>query len=257
MSRTCCLVVALLVLLPPAAATAADVPAQVTWVQRVELGTLVSGVVSEVHVTPGQAVAEGEPLVSLDRRGFATQVSRRQAEHEHARAMLDEAIREDERAIELYDRTVLSDFERNQALVALKAARAAEARARAALVAARLDLERSVIRAPFAGAVLAVAAAPGQSVVSELQSRPLVTLADTARLRARGLVDAAQAARLQPGADVSATLRGLAVEARVAHIGYEPVATTAPGVHYELLVDLVAPPGRPLRVGETVNLGLE
>lgn len=257
MSRICCLAAALLVVLPPAAAIAADVPARVTWTQRVELGTLVSGVVSEVHVTPGQAVAIGEPLVSLDRRGFATQLDRRQTEHEHARAVLAEAAREDERAAELYDRTVLSDFERNQALVALKAARAAESRARAALVEARLDLERSVIRAPFAGAVLAVAVAPGQSVVSELQSRPLVTLADTTRLRARGLVDASQAARLQPGAGVDATLRGRAIEARVAHVGFEPVASTAPGVHYELLVDLVAPPGQPLRVGETVTLGLE
>ena len=117
---------------------AADLPAVVGWLQRVELGTLVSGVVSEVHVRPGQQVRRGDKLLSLDSRGFASQVSRRTAEHQYAQAALKEAQREDERAIELYDRTVLSDFERNQALVALKAARAVAERARAALAGTKL-----------------------------------------------------------------------------------------------------------------------
>ena len=236
---------------------AADLPAVVGWLQRVELGTLVSGVVSEVNVRPGQQVRRGDKLLSLDGRGFASQVSRRTAEHQYAQAALKEAKREDERAIELYDRTVLSDFERNQALVALKAARAVAERARAALVEARLDLERSVIEAPFDGAILAVNAAPGQSVVSELQSQPLVTIADTRNLRARALVDAAQAEKLQPGDSLDATLRGETVEAQVAHIGFEPVSQGGQGMRYELFVDLLAAPERPLRVGETVILHLE
>ena len=234
----CCLVGVLL--WPLAAKTlAADIPAVVGWAQRVELGTLVSGVVSEVHVRPGQQVSEGDRLLSLDKRGFSSQVSRRAAEHRHAQAVLEEAQREDERAIELYDRTVLSDFERNQALVA-----------------ARLDLERSVIQAPFDGAVLAVNAARGQSVVSELQSQPLVVVADTRRLRARALVDAAQADRLKPGGSLDATLRGASVKAAVGHLGFEPVSKGDQGTRYELFVDLVADPERPLRVGETVILHL-
>ena len=237
--------------------SAADIPAVVGWAQRVELGTLVSGVVSEVHVRPGQQVSKGDKLLSLDRRGFASQLNRRAAEHRHAQAVLEEARREDERAVELYDRTVLSDFERNQALVALKAADAAAQRARAALVEARLDLERSEIQAPFDAAVLAINASPGQSVVSELQSQPLVIVADTRNLRARALIDAAQAGGLQPGDPIEATLRGATVQAGVAYIGFEPVSQDGQGVRYELFVDLLAEPDRPLRVGETVILHLE
>lgn len=236
---------------------AADMPAVIGWATRIELGTLVSGVVSEVPVRAGQQVKRGDELVILDRRGFATQVSRRKAEYGHAQAVLEEAQREDERAIELYDRTVLSDFDRNQALIALKAARAAAEQARAALVDARLALERSVLRAPFDGTVLAVDVAPGQSVVSELQSRPLLTLADTRTLRARALVDAGQAARLQPGNAVRASLRGQAVPARVAYVGFEPVGDAVQGVRYALFVDLVADPQQPLRVGETVMIQLD
>ena len=60
-------------------AIAADVPAVVGWAQRVELGMLVSGVVAEVHVRPGQSVKKGDELISLDQRGFKSQAGRRSA----------------------------------------------------------------------------------------------------------------------------------------------------------------------------------
>jgi multidrug efflux system membrane fusion protein len=250
-------VVCLLGLCAATRVLAADVAAVVDWSQRVELGTLVSGVVSEVHVRPGQVVRQGDTLVSLDDRGFGSQVSRRLAEHRHAQAMLEEAVREDERAAELYDRTVLSDFERNQALIALQLARAKAEAARSDLVDARLDLERSVVRAPFDGVVLAVNAAPGQTVVSELQSQPMVTLAGNRVYRARAQVDAAQAGQLEAGAALRATVRGQAREASVSYVGFEPVAQSGQGPRYELTVDIVADPQQPLRVGENVILHLE
>ena len=240
--------------LPPA--LAADVPAVIGWAQRVELGTLVSGVVSEVQVRPGQRVSKGDSLLSLDSRGFDSQVSRRLAEHRHAQAMLEEAEREDARAQELYDRTVLSDFERNQALIALKAARAAAEKARAGLVQARLDQERSVVRAPFDGVVLAVNAAPGQTVITELQSPALVTLADNRVYRARAQVDPEQAAQLEPGRRLSATVRGQTLDASVSYVGFEPVTQDGGTPRYELVTDIVAG-GQALRVGETVTLHLE
>lgn len=251
------LVACLLGLHASAAVLAADVPAVVGWSQRVELGTLVSGVVNEVHVQPGQAVKKGDQLISLDSRGFSSQVSRRLAAHRHAQAMLEEARREDERAIELYDRTVLSDFERNQALVALEAARAKAEAARAALVEARLDLERSVVRAPFDGVVLAVNAAPGQTVISELQSQALVTVADNRVYRARAQIDATQAGQLEQGKTLRATVRGQALDASVSYVGFEPVAQSGQGPRYELVAEIAAGEGPPLRVGETVILHLD
>ncbi|MCB1723110.1 MAG: efflux RND transporter periplasmic adaptor subunit [Chromatiaceae bacterium] len=240
-------------------AMAEDIPAVVGWAQRVELGPLVSGVVSEVHVRPGQTVKTGDPLISLDQRGFTSEVGRRAAEQRHAKVMLDEAQREDDRAAELYDRTVLSDYERNQAMIALEAARATAERARAALVGARLDLEHSVVRAPFDGVVIAVNAVAGLSVVSELQSQPLVTLADDRRLQARAEVDAEQAGRLRQDMVLSATLRGRSVQARVAYIGFEPV--TSPGQEqaprYELVTDIGRDVEPAPRVGETLMLHLD
>jgi len=238
-------------------AQAKDIAAVLGWAQRIELGTLVSGVVSRVHVHPGQAVEQGDELISLDARGFESQVARRLAEQRHAQALLEEARREDQRASELYERTVLSDFERNQALLALEAARAVFERSAAALVAARLDLEHSVLRAPFAGVVLAVNVAPGQSVISEFQSDPLVTLASNRTLQARAEVDAERAANLPVGKVLRATLRGRALDASVNHVGYEPIDPSAQVPRYQLILDIDAREQPPLRVGETVILHLE
>jgi len=257
MNRLAHVVSAVLALCTTAGAIADDIPAVVGWSQRVELGTLVSGMVSEVHVRPGQRVNKGDSLVSLDDRGFSSQVARCVAEQRHAQAMLEEAKREDERAAELYDRTLLSDYERNLALIALQAARAAAEKARAGLTEARLALERSVVRAPFDGVVLAVNAAPGQTVVSELQSQPLVALADHRTVRARAQVDATQAGRLEPGKTLGATVRGRTVDATVSYVGYEPVAQSEQGPRYELVAEIVVDERQPLRVGETVTLHLE
>lgn len=251
------LAVGFVLLGPVDRAQAEDIAAVLGWAQRVELGTLVSGVVSKVHVHPGQTVERGDELISLDPRGFKSQVGRRLAEHRHAQALLEEARREDERASELYERTVLSDFERNQAVLALKAAQAAFEQSAAALLAVRLDLERSVLRAPFAGVVLAVNVAPGQSVISELQSQPLVTLANDRSLRALAEVDAERATSLTVGKALRATLRGRTLSASVSYVGYEPLDSTGKVPLYQLVVDIDANEQRSLRVGETVILHLE
>ena len=228
----------------------------VTWSQRVELGMLVSGVVSQVHVRPGQQVSTGDTLVELDDRGFGSQVQRWLAEYRHAKGLLTEAEREDERAAELYDRTVLSDFERNQALIALDAARARLALANARLVEARLDLERSRIKAPFDGVVLQVSAVPGQTVISEMQVQPLVALANS-ELAVRAKLEAAAAARVVAGQVVSLEARGKRFEGRVAYVGLEPLPADDGRLRYALQVDVDPGQAPDLRVGETVSVELE
>ena len=240
-----------------ASVLAAEVVGVVAWTQKVELGTLVSGVVAVVHVRPGQTVGQGDPLVTLDDRGFKGEVDRHLAVYRHAQVALEEARREDERAIELYDRTVLSDFERNQAKIALQAARARAEEARADLIQARLDLERSVVRAPFDGLVLAVNVSAGQTIVSAWQSQPLVTLADNRIYRVRAAVSAAQASQLEPGAELRATIGDQSLAASVSHVGFEPLEQAGQGPLYELVTEIRVEDGRSLRVGETVVLHLD
>ncbi|WP_293672716.1 biotin/lipoyl-binding protein, partial [Thiolapillus sp.] len=85
--------------------------------RQLTLGTLVSGVVREVKVQPGQVVAQGDVLLKLDQREFRAQLNRAKALVARANSLFEEAKREEERAEELYDRTLLSDHELQKARI--------------------------------------------------------------------------------------------------------------------------------------------
>ncbi|WP_456404933.1 efflux RND transporter periplasmic adaptor subunit [Thiolapillus sp.] len=147
------------------------------------LGTLVSGVVQKVNVQPGQTVRQGEVLLKLDQREFQARLRRAQSRVARANSLFDEALREEERAIELYDRTLLSDHELQKAQIGKLEAESRKHDAAADLVQARLDLERSQVKAPVNGRIVEVQAWPGQPVRNALRIQPLMVLASTDFLR--------------------------------------------------------------------------
>ena len=85
------------------------------WAQRVELGVLVNGVVKEVPVTEGQRVKKDQLLLKLNERVFVADVNHAEADLKKAQEILIEAKRELDRVEELYNRTVSSEHELEQA----------------------------------------------------------------------------------------------------------------------------------------------
>ncbi len=152
--------------------------------RQLVLGTLVSGVVGEVRVQPGQMVRQGELLLQLDQREFLAQQRRAQSRLARAESLLGEALREENRARELYDRTLLSDHEMQKAQIGRLEAEARKQDAAAELVQAKLNLERSRIIAPVDGRILEVLAWQGQPLQNALEIQPLLVLAavDTLKL---------------------------------------------------------------------------
>jgi multidrug efflux system membrane fusion protein len=240
----------------PQLVSAMDLEGRLAWSQRLEMGTLVSGVVSEVAVHTGQTVDADTVLLKLDERGFRADVSRARAVLARSEALADEAVREDERAQELYDRTMLSDHERQVAEIARVEAESALAEAKAKLAQARLELERSRLKAPFAAHVLAVNASPGQAVVSSLQSQPLVVLADSRTMLAEAEIGASQLGGLQAGQPAQVGLGGDWLDGRIRHIGLEPVREAEREVFYPVQVMFEVPQGKLLRAGMPVVLRL-
>jgi multidrug efflux system membrane fusion protein len=151
--------------------------------RQLSLGTLVSGVVQEVRVQPGQKVTQGELLLKLDQREFQAGLRRAQSLLARAKSLFEEALREEQRAVELYDRTLLSDHELQKAQIGRLEAESRKYTAAADLVQARLDLERSVIKAPLDGRILRVQAWQGQPVQNGLSIQPLMLLSTTDFLR--------------------------------------------------------------------------
>lgn len=231
-------------------AEAAELPGTLAWSDRVGMGPLVSGVVRSVAVTPGQRVARGAELLTLDARGFDAELRGARAELARAEVLLEEAQREDERAVELYDRTLLSEHERTLATIALREAEAQMQRARAHLTAAQLDVERSRLAAPFDGLVLSVNATPGQVVVSELQSQVLLELAADSDMLLQVQADLATANQIAQAGNAVVEVAGQRLPVKDVRIGLEPVGHAEAGALYAVQVRFERPRDMLLRAGQ-------
>lgn len=182
-----------------ASAAAEDLPARLHWLQRVPLGSPVSGVITEVDVVEGQRVMAQAILLRLDDIPLRARVAALEAERQARRNDRDEARRELARNQELYDRTLLAEHDLTLAKIARDAAEAALKTAEADLEQARWELDHSRLRAPFEAWVVRRRAEPGQTVVSRLQAEPLLVLARAGSMLAQARVDAVRLAGLHEG----------------------------------------------------------
>lgn len=232
----------------------AETTGTLEWTRRVELSTPVSGVVSSVNVAPGDRVAKGDALVTLDQRGFRAEVRRADAERTRTAQTLAEAKRELDRAQELYDRTLLSQHDLDLAKIGHTAAQAKYEAAEASLTQAKLDLEYSTVRAPFAGVVLSRPAQVGQTVVSRLRSVPLVVLAATGQVLARTAVEEGTVKQLSVGEKATVRLGEQQFEGHIVRLGLEPVQPRSEPPRYAVDVVFKHPHVEQLRAGQKVTV---
>lgn len=233
-------------------ALAEDIDALVGWSQRVEMSTAVSGVVDEVLINVGDQVSKGDVLLRLDTTRIEAAVKSAKASKKDAQYKLNEAEREWHRARELYDRTVLSDRDLQLAENGLITAQAVFAQASSHYISASRDLIESSIRAPFAAVILERRAEPGQTVVTRLQSVPLLTLAATKNYLALGMVSPLLAGKLASGQPAAVTVGGKKFNGIITSVGFEPVAN---GNGYPISVRFVTG-GSLLRAGQPATIHL-
>jgi RND family efflux transporter MFP subunit len=189
------------------AAHGAEYPAVLDWSQRVDLGTPVSGVVDQVLAHPGQIVKHRTTLVSLDKSLFEANVMEARADLNRLDQEHTDALRELERAKELYARTVTSTTELDLAKLREARVSAQRAAAQARLDKAQRQLEETSVRAPFDAIILARLAEPGL-VTSQCQPTPLIGIARADEILARAEVGATQAAGVSVGATAEVNLSG-------------------------------------------------
>ena len=233
------------------AAHAADLAATVEWARKASLATPVSGVIAAVHADVGAVVKKDGVLLSLDPQPFAADVKRAQAQVTQARVALSEAKRDREQADELYQRTVLSTVERDNAHNRFARAEAALAQAQAELTQAQYRLRHSELRAPFDGWVAARNAEPGQTVAATLEPPILFVLVGRGEYLARAQVPAADLANYKVGQAATVQAGGKRYRATLKSIGFEPIKNT--DRLYELAYvfsadDAVLRPGQPATV---------
>jgi RND family efflux transporter MFP subunit len=114
----------------------------------------VAGRVEEFVAREGSAVRQGEPLVRLDTDQLELALAAARAQLREAEARLELAERTLKRSQELFDEQVLPRQDLDNAVSEHTAWQGRVEQLRAQEASIQLDLERSTIRAPFAGTVV-------------------------------------------------------------------------------------------------------
>ncbi|AWV06231.1 efflux RND transporter periplasmic adaptor subunit [Marilutibacter maris] len=185
----------------------------------------VTGRVREVLIEEGQRVEEGEVLATLDPVDAEAQQSLARAQLDAARsqtssiqAQLTEAEANARRLNTLVGQQLVSKAQYDQAVAQRDALRAqlVTSRRNAAVAADQLDIaeigvDNTIVRAPFAGVVIAKAAQPGE-IISPLSAgggytrTGIGTIVDMDSLEVEVDVNEAYIGRVQPKMPVEATL---------------------------------------------------
>jgi RND family efflux transporter MFP subunit len=144
----------------------ADFTGQLQAVNTVRVQPRVGGYVQAVRFTEGALVHKGEVLFKIDPRPFQAEVDRLAAQCTQARAQLELAKANAQRAKRLLDKHAIAQEEADRQITAAQSAKAALAAADAALSAARLNLDFTDVRAPIDGRVSNARVTPGNLVTS-------------------------------------------------------------------------------------------
>lgn len=238
----------LLIIFP---AMAADVDALVQWSRRTELATPVSGVVANVAVNAGERAAKDQLLLALDDAPFRTAVREAEARLARYQSERDEAARDAKQAKELFERTVLSTVELENANMKLARASAGYKEAEAQRDRARYKLRVSALHAPFDAVVLSRHAEPGQSIAVDLKPPVLLVIAAAGEYLAQSRVSAERVAGLKPGLSLSVSVRGKSYTAQLKAITHDPSAGKEP-----YILEAVFPTLDPLYAGQAARIQL-
>ena len=153
-----------------------DFSGRIEAIENVELRPRVSGYIESVNFTEGQEVKAGDVLFTIDARTYRAAVAQAQAELARARTQAALGRSEAARAERLAGLQAISVEQLDQRKSAAAQAEANVQAARAALDAARLDLDFTEVRAPISGRAGRALITAGNLVTGEDVLTTLVSL---------------------------------------------------------------------------------
>lgn len=133
-------------------------------VSTVDLHPQTTSTIRKVHIAEGQFVKAGELMFTLDERSSRASVDKAAAQLARDQATLADLERQYRRSVELLAQKFIAQGASDTLRSQVDAARAAAAASAAALQAEKVNQSHTVIRAPMAGRVGAIAVYPGSLV---------------------------------------------------------------------------------------------
>ncbi len=245
----------------------------------IDIGAALSGLVTDVRVRPGDRVAKGQVLFTVDARAARAQLDQAQAAIREARAAIveaDAAQRTARQQLDLYrnladpaavsrSEVIRAEGEEAAATSRLGLARARLSSAEAAAAAARTEIDRLTVRAPIAGEILAVNIRAGEFVATQGggNAQPFIQMGETNPLHVRIDIDENEIGRVALGQPAVISPRGAAelhVNARFVRAEPQVVPkrsltnSAAERVDVRVLQLIYAlPPSEAFRVGQQID----
>jgi HlyD family secretion protein len=194
---------------------------QLNAVVTVQVGSQVSGQILKLNADFNSKVNEGDIVALIDPTRFKATLEQNEAQYKtavaaaaRARVNNEQAKRDYDRAKELFDKGVMGAADLDAAKskwdvtrVDQQSSDAQVAQARAQVTSARVDLERTIIKAPISGTVLQRAVDVGQTVAASLQAPTLFTIAqDLSKMEVRAAIDEADVGKLKEGLEARFTV---------------------------------------------------
>jgi HlyD family secretion protein len=208
-------------------------------VQKVTVGSQVSGIIEAIHVDFNSPVQRGQVIARIESSTFAAAVSSAQAELEAAVANLELARMQWERIRQLREAQLVPVSEVDHARAALRQAEAQVSVRRHALDRARRELDRCTIRSPTDGMVISRNVDVGQTVAASLSAPVLFEIAtDLRRMQIHANVSEADVGAVREGQSVRFRVdayRDREFTGQVVQVRNAPVVEDNV-VHYETII---------------------
>lgn len=187
-----------------ATATATGTLSAVTTVQ---VGSQVSGIISELHADFNSQVQQGQLLAELDPTPFLQTVEQRQADVTRSMVEVANAKITYLRQQRLAEAGIISQAEVDTAKAAYDSARAALAQSQASLKQAQTNLGYTKIYSPVEGQVVDRQYDVGQTVAASFSAPTLFTIAkDLTKMQVQADIDQSDIGRIKVGAPVEFTV---------------------------------------------------
>jgi RND family efflux transporter MFP subunit len=164
----------------------------------------VSGLVAEVSIRDNQVVHAGDTLFVIDRERFRLALQQADAVVENRRATWEQAVRDMDRYRKLDDVAVTKQ-QQEQTTAAAAEAEAAYKQAQADRDLARLNMDRSLVKASVDGIIANLDLRPGDYVTA---GRPVFPLVDINSIHVQGYFEETKLPRISLGDKAKVQLMG-------------------------------------------------
>lgn len=225
---------------------------------QIDVKPEIGGRVAGIHVSSGQKVKQGDPLLTIDPRDLLNERAGAEAEVEGARLELEKSQGNYERARQLFQKNLLSQEEFKNLEADFKIVQNELERSLRRLQMVDDRLSKTRILAPFDGTVLEVLVSEGQVVVgaaSVNSGTSLMTLANLSRLLISTHVNQLDASRISVGDELAVIAPNTGEEGLPARIeSIAPLATVKNNIKGFAVTGSLDGAGQGLKPGVSVSM---